>query len=441
MVHFTALLASVAVLSSSVMAAPVLGRNAYMTTSSSMMSEKTTSTSMSEPPAYTTTSSTMMDDNTSTMMDDTTTMNNNYYYTTTSTSAPPMYTTTSTTMMDDNTSTMDNEMTTTTATTTYSTPSYGSGYNNWNPSYDNCVQQCMNSYGAAPSMYTPPPTTTTTDSSGGGGGSIISIIVAPHLGILRYLPFATNASVGDTIQYTWGAGPHTVTRSSFLTPCNKTTDETNFFASGSQNATFQFNVEVNETDTITYYCGIPGHCPKGMFGLINPPNTNTPATNVATMVPSLIATDPDLAMQAMYVQNQTAGTDGENWGDDIDMANVPTELQTQFIQNVWMTKMLYAMNPGMLAAGLGAVNPDGSPVKVPTDITAITSGGLATGGTTSTSAPAGVEGQTSTASSSAPTSTSSSKPGGSAKTGGAMGKSVASSAAVGLAVLVAFLAL
>lgn len=101
------------------------------------------------------------------------------------------------------------------------------------------VTECMNTYGTPPAMYTPPPTTTTTDSSGGGGGNIISIVVAPHQGILRYLPFATNASVGDTIQYTWGAGPHTVTRSSFLTPCNKTTDETNFFASGSQNATFQ----------------------------------------------------------------------------------------------------------------------------------------------------------------------------------------------------------
>lgn len=178
-----------------------------------------------------------------------------------------------------------------------------------------------------------------------------------------------------------------------------------------------------------------------MFGFINPPNTATAATTVSAMVPSLIATNTDLATQAMYVQNMTAGTDGETWGDHIDMADVPTELQTQFIQNVWMTKMLYAMNPGMLAAGLGAVNPDGSPVKVPSDITAITSGGLATGGATTTGTPAGVEGQTSSASSSAPTSTASGTAGGSLKSNGAMSKGVASSAAVGLAVLVAFISL
>lgn len=89
-------------------------------------------------------------------------------------------------------------------------------------------------------MYTPPPTNTaTTEGGNGGSGNTISVVVAPHKGILRYLPFATNASVGDTVQYTWGAGPHTVTRSSILTPCNKTSDETNFFASGSQNASFQ----------------------------------------------------------------------------------------------------------------------------------------------------------------------------------------------------------
>lgn len=422
MVHFTALLASVAVLTSRAMAAPLPGGyNVYSTTTSAMMSETTTSTMMSEPPMYTTTSTMMkdntltMDKTTTTMMDDTTTMN--YYDTTTSTT------------MD------DNMMTTTTATNTYSTPSYGSGYN---PSYDSCVQKCMNSY-APPAMYTPPPTTTATTDGGNGSGNVVSIIVAPHQGILRYLPFATNASVGDTIQWTWGAGPHTVTKSSFITPCNKTSDETDFFASGAQNATFQFNVAINDTDTITYYCGVPGHCQKGMFGFINPPNAATPATTVATMTPSLIATSTDLAMQAMYVQNMTAGTDGEFWGDNIDMSNVPTELQTEFVQNVWMTKMLYAMNPGMLAAGLGAVNPDGSPVKVPSDITAITSGSLGTGSGTPTTAPGSVEAQSTTTSSSVSTSTG--KPGGSVSKNGAVSKSVASSTAIGLAVLVAFIAL
>ncbi|KZT59813.1 hypothetical protein CALCODRAFT_408225, partial [Calocera cornea HHB12733] len=86
-------------------------------------------------------------------------------------------------------------------------------------------------------------------------------------GVLRYIPYAINASVGDTISWQWHAGPHTVTKSSEATPCNKTLD--NPFASGQQNASFVFNQVINDTSPIFYYCGVPGHCEKGMFGIVN----------------------------------------------------------------------------------------------------------------------------------------------------------------------------
>jgi plastocyanin len=89
----------------------------------------------------------------------------------------------------------------------------------------------MAQYGSPPQAWTPP-TQTTPDNNSTGSGATHTVIVAPSQGVLRYVPFAVNASVGDTIKFVWGAGPHTVTKSSELTPCNKTS--TAPFASGTQ---------------------------------------------------------------------------------------------------------------------------------------------------------------------------------------------------------------
>jgi plastocyanin len=76
-----------------------------------------------------------------------------------------------------------------------------------------------------------------TASSGSyGSGATHTVWVAPTQGVLRYVPFAVNASVGDTVKFIWGANNHTVTKSSELELCNKTGDAP--FASGEQNKTF-----------------------------------------------------------------------------------------------------------------------------------------------------------------------------------------------------------
>jgi len=79
------------------------------------------------------------------------------------------------------------------------------------------------------------PTATATMGSSGSGATH-TVIVAPTQGVLRYIPFATNASVGDTVLFMWGANNHTVTKSSELQLCNKTSDAP--FASGEQNKDF-----------------------------------------------------------------------------------------------------------------------------------------------------------------------------------------------------------
>ena len=94
--------------------------------------------------------------------------------------------------------------------------------------------ECNAKYGQLPS------TTTTyespTETASYNGGATHTIIVAPTQGVLRYVPFATNASTGDTIKFMWGANNHTVTKSSALLPCNKSSARP--FASGTQNKDF-----------------------------------------------------------------------------------------------------------------------------------------------------------------------------------------------------------
>jgi len=88
-----------------------------------------------------------------------------------------------------------------------------------------------------------PPSTMTMDSqdslpSATGTGAVHTVLVAPTGAGLRYVPFALNASVGDTVRYVWTTpNNHTATLSSALAVCNKSgiADERDF-VSGVRNA-------------------------------------------------------------------------------------------------------------------------------------------------------------------------------------------------------------
>ncbi|KAJ4488001.1 hypothetical protein J3R30DRAFT_3432688 [Lentinula aciculospora] len=361
--------------------------------------------------------STMMMDSTSTMMMD-------------STSTMMMDSTS--TMMMESSSTMMTEAAAATSVSTsaamsYSTPSYGSGSSSWGSSgYDSCVQQCIASFGT-PATYAP---TATSGSSGSTGtGSTITVIVAPTQGVLRYVPFAVNASVGDTIQFMWGANNHTVTKSSELTPCNKTADAP--FASGEQNESFVFTQVVNDTSTTFFYCGTPTHCEKGMFGIINPPSALDAPTSVAGMMSSVVSNDTsgNLATYQAYTANQTSGSAGANWGANIDMSNMPSWAYDAVVENVMFTRNVLAMNPDIMNAD-GSVNLasiGSTPMMVPPDV------GSALNAADSPSS----SGAASTASSSATAASSTSSPVGAASNSNGAMTVASSKVLVGAVVLVA----
>jgi plastocyanin len=279
----------------------------------------------------------------------------------------------SSTMMMDSSSTSTVESTsTTTSSNTYSTPSYGSGSNYWGGSgYEDCVNQCIAQFGGS-SMGGSYQATATSGSYGSKGtGATHTVIVAPTKGVFRMMPFATNASVGDTIEFHWGADEHTVTKSSALLPCNKSS-EAPVFASGEQNQSFVFTQVVNDTNPTFYYCGTPTHCEKGMFGIINPAMASPGSpTSLGGMMQSMAANDSDLSAYAAYSSNVTSNNAAAGaWGSNFEMSALPDWSHSLFATNVLFTRAVLGMNSEVLKAdnSIDLSSVATTPLMLPMDI-------------------------------------------------------------------------
>ena len=215
--------------------------------------------------------------------------------------------------------------------------------------------------------------------------------------------------------FVWGANNHTVTKSSQLELCNKTSDAP--FASGEQNAPFTFTQVVNSTDTTFFYCGTPGHCQKGMFGMINPPSVYNAATSVSQSMSSMVSNSSDLASMMAYTNTLTNGNEkAANWGQNIDISGLPDWSHSAVMENVLYTRAFLGANPETIKDD-GSVDLSGNtPKMIPTDManvnTAVDNAQSASG-TPSSSAAAGAS---TAASSSTPSASSTGKANGAAST-------------------------
>ncbi|TDL27535.1 hypothetical protein BD410DRAFT_714051 [Rickenella mellea] len=335
------------------------------------------------------------------------------------------------TSTEDSTSTQMYESTSTSsAYNSYSTMSYGSGSSNWNNGgYDSCVQQCMASYGSPMATYTPDNSGSYGSGGSSGTGATWTVIVAPTQGVLRYVPFAVNASVGDTVKFVWNANVHTVTKSSQLELCNKTSDGA--FASGSQNKSFVFTQVVNSTDPTFFYCGTPNHCQKGMFGIINPPSAISASTSVANMMPSMVANNSDIAAMNAYTNMQTLGNNAATtWGNSMDMSGMPDWSMPMMAQNVMYTRTFLAANPEVLSDSGKVDLSAASSLMVPQDITAALAAAPASSSSTPAAAAAGTPAASTTPAANA-----------GAKASGARGLAASGASAAIVAIAAAFFAL
>ena len=248
-------------------------------------------------------------------------------------------------------------------------PAHGSGSANWgNKEYTDCVSQCMATHGQKPGAYAPTPTAAQTGGVAGTGATH-TVIVAPSQGVFRYIPFAVNASVGDTIKFMWGANNHTVTKSSALLPCNRTGDA--LFVSGVQNKDFIYNQVVNDTKPTYFFCGVGVHCRSGMFGIINPATKFASPSSVGVAMQSIAQKSPNVAGYADITTKATVNNAAAaRWGSNIDMAELP-EWSHEFVaENVLYTRNFLAENPETLKDD-GAVDLSTAtdiPLSIPQDV-------------------------------------------------------------------------
>lgn len=99
-------------------------------------------------------------------------------------------------------------------------------------------------------------------------GKVFTVMVGN--GNFTFIPKNFMASVGDTISFVWTGGNHSVVQSTKADLCTKKGPDA--FASGSHGPPFSWNITVNSTDPLWYYCGVPNHCQgKGMYAAVNFP--------------------------------------------------------------------------------------------------------------------------------------------------------------------------
>ncbi|KAG9009161.1 hypothetical protein FRB90_008531, partial [Tulasnella sp. 427] len=89
---------------------------------------------------------------------------------------------------------------------------------------------------------------------------------------LAFTPDQVTAAAGDTLHFEFASSDHSVTQSTFASPCSLMA---NGFDSGIQNQASApaFDVTVNSTDPIWVYCKTPGHCRAGMVFAANAPSS------------------------------------------------------------------------------------------------------------------------------------------------------------------------
>jgi len=96
---------------------------------------------------------------------------------------------------------------------------------------------------------------------------------------LTFTPNVTKAAVGELVEFQFYPPNHTVTQSSFESPCEPLSASSffsGFMVTSSTPDKQTFTINVTSTDPIWFYCAqtLPGpHCALGMVGAINPPTS------------------------------------------------------------------------------------------------------------------------------------------------------------------------
>ncbi|KAI5476937.1 glycosyltransferase family 90 protein [Pseudohyphozyma bogoriensis] len=226
---------------------------------------------------------------------------------------------------------------------------YGSG--STPSSYQSCVQTCQAQFGMGGASAPPPAPNMTAGVASTPPPAALNATAnaTTPLGDLRMVPFAISAETGSTVTFVWGAGP--LTQSSALEICNKTL-EAGAFASGMQNASFEYPVEIKDASKpIWYFCGVPTHCQKGMFGVINPAKASDTSSSLESYMQNAMSSNSELSQ--MYQETKTYCSDSADawaWGAKFDATQFAEDVLESAMMNTLATRQYFARNPSLLAA-------------------------------------------------------------------------------------------
>jgi len=138
--------------------------------------------------------------------------------------------------------------------------------------------------------------------------AVINITVAASG--LTYTPSNVNALVGDTLHFVWGSDDHTVSQSTFQSPCSPMAGG---FDSGHLDVGATYDLIVNSTDPIWIHCAEKGHCPTGMVFAVNAPTTgDTYAAFLAAATGKPVATTSVASGSASAAASSTTATVGSS---------------------------------------------------------------------------------------------------------------------------------
>jgi len=143
-------------------------------------------------------------------------------------------------------------------------------------------------------------------------------------GNLEYDPPYVTAQVGDIVNFVFHQKNHTVTQSNFATPCSPNGGLNSGFMPVAADATTfpNWQVTVQDTKPMWFYCAQTGHCPAGMVFAINPgaagsANSFAAFQNLAeagaastSTAPSSYSTPPP---QSWAVATATVTCSGSTW--------------------------------------------------------------------------------------------------------------------------------
>ncbi|GAA6060493.1 hypothetical protein JCM10212_007124 [Sporobolomyces blumeae] len=206
----------------------------------------------------------------------------------------------------------------------------------------------------------------TNSSDGGLVAQLYQVIVAPKKGDLRMVPFNINVPKGTNVTFLWGAGPHTVTQSSPLQICNAS-QAAGAFKSGMREQGFMFPLEVTTDSPMTYFCGVPMHCQKGMFGLINGQMAEAVAEGMGAAMPKMAANDSALA--DLWNTTKEACKDSPaawKWGDQIAASQFPDWAMPIAAENILYTRQFFAAFPEALPNSTSSSSNSTSVIPAPT---------------------------------------------------------------------------